>query len=491
MDRITRDWFNVSMSVKSLLLIDLGVLMIDSGAFKMEQFEELKELKIVNCPIRSLPSETFDGLGKLQILALINVKIFKFEAKILQFTPKLTEFTMIDCVNQEIALNNLFGTSVLSKLKKITVSNCNLNGTINDSTFVGLRAIMELRLPQNRIETITKRAFYSLFGTLKSLHLNKNQLKTLPNGIFHIPSTSNIMIYLNENPWHCDCHMESLRLYVQKPENDKFPSIICASPLELAGTAMKSQSSLCAKPPPLAMSTVYLMPEPQSASPDKKNQTETSKLVVNPPLNSPKIKDFQFLPQLKVQCALSNTQPPHNMHLNIHKPTIKSLPSLQRTNNKFMMYTLHLAIKCIYFGYEQSTSTRSQRPICIGNFKGGRVRKKDIDIKPNKLYRFCRMESDSNVVNPFECIPFYSKSIEENSEISPWIMAEQKTVIILAFVVVLMLIPIITMVMSIVAIKHLRRVRRRRRSENIRLTLDPMDAEAIKRLRLVLNENYY
>lgn len=496
------DWLNITITVRILLLKNLNVMQIESGAFQGDQFKSLFALKIVNCPIRSLSRGAFDGLSNLLILSLNNVKIFNFEANALKSLPRLIEFMMSDCVRQEISLNNLFGTSKLTKLRKITVRNCNLKSTINALTFGKLRAVQDLVLTHNHIEQIDSMAFQSLFATLKTLHLNENQLKTLPKNIFHMPSTSNVMIYLDDNPWNCDCDLESLRLTMQRSRGASFSRIICASPPALASTALHLHETLCeesellpestealespelVKTPDLQQSpTVYLMPDLTVNGPGKKNKTAAPK---EPVLHSPKIKDFQHVHKFKLQCPLSNSDSAMRVDLNIPSPTARSIPTLKYENSKLTLQTRHLTRDFIYFGYEASISIDAQRPICYGNFISERIRKKDINIQANKLYRFCRADYVLHTaVSPLECNTYITKNAEKNEEVEAWILTEQKPVIVLAFVVVVIMVPLIMTAVSILAIKQLRRVRRRRRSEMIRLTLTPEEEEAISRFRLV------
>ena len=99
-------------------------------------------------------------------------------------------------------------------------------------------------MEQNRIEVIGDRSFDTVFPTLNQLSLAMNDLKTLPADIFSMAKLKTI-IDIDENPWHCDCKLENLRIFLLRSENIFLPSIVCSSPKKYAGQKLIAVTSLC------------------------------------------------------------------------------------------------------------------------------------------------------------------------------------------------------------------------------------------------------
>nr|XP_033812331.1 platelet glycoprotein Ib beta chain [Geotrypetes seraphini] len=67
------------------------------------------------------------------------------------------------------------------------------------------------------------------------IHLSHNVLKALPNGIFD-GLLDLREVYLQHNPWTCDCNILYLRSWLQKQQNRKlYRDVVCSSPPTLRG----------------------------------------------------------------------------------------------------------------------------------------------------------------------------------------------------------------------------------------------------------------
>ncbi|KAF7219368.1 immunoglobulin superfamily member 10 [Nothobranchius furzeri] len=133
----------------------------------------------------------------------------------------------------------------LRSLQVLKLSNNRLK-RIKKETFKGLTSLLRLHLDHNHIDFISPEAFYGLtnlqlvhlegnqlqqlhsdtfitmrhsqvfkWSTVRTIHLSENLLETLPEDIFSGCSQLE-NLFLNDNPWMCDCRMKWLSAWVQK-----------------------------------------------------------------------------------------------------------------------------------------------------------------------------------------------------------------------------------------------------------------------------------
>ncbi|XP_053309224.1 platelet glycoprotein Ib beta chain [Spea bombifrons] len=67
------------------------------------------------------------------------------------------------------------------------------------------------------------------------IRLNQNNLDSIPNGLLdRLPELREV--YLQQNPWHCDCNILYLRSWLQGQQNKAmYRDVICTSPEPLKG----------------------------------------------------------------------------------------------------------------------------------------------------------------------------------------------------------------------------------------------------------------
>lgn len=241
-------WFTVSERVLSLHLDNLEVSLIGPYAFNTKHFETLKELTITSKITHYIFSNAFNGLENLVSLSLYDMKITGFASETLAPLQSLEKFSMQRCNARHkkflLSIDRLFATN-LPNLERIEISRCNLSTTITNSTFVGLQNISFLNLTENHIEQLGQGSFDSIFRTLKTLNLAANDLKSIPKQIFSKAKGTGIKIFLQDNPWHCDCDLENFRRFLQFSQNIDPQQIICKTPKNLAGKQLYVIPSLC------------------------------------------------------------------------------------------------------------------------------------------------------------------------------------------------------------------------------------------------------
>lgn len=116
-----------------------------------------------------------------------------------------------------------------------------INSTITDSTLEDLVSVETLYLGMNSINHVQPKAFHSL-RSVKTIWLTGNELRTLDPEVLNttfMPQLS--MLYLDFNPWHCDCHLRWLR---QSMNNATYviheaELVQCAGPPKVAGKSFR------------------------------------------------------------------------------------------------------------------------------------------------------------------------------------------------------------------------------------------------------------
>ncbi|XP_052433372.1 leucine-rich repeat-containing protein 17 [Carassius gibelio] len=109
---------------------------------------------------------------------------------------------------------------------------------LRDNTFSHFRNLRSLDLQQNEISRIDEGAFDGL-SRLTTLLLQHNRLSVASEGML-IPMPQLKYLRLYDNPWRCDCQLDSLVRFIQVPSNRNIGNYAqCAEPMEFSGRKLK------------------------------------------------------------------------------------------------------------------------------------------------------------------------------------------------------------------------------------------------------------
>lgn len=183
-----------------------------------------------------------------------------------RFAPTCKEYFVdgdkyLDCQNQHLTAVLLGWPEDIDHLllarNKIQV--------LRDNTFKHFRNLESLDLQLNEISHIEDGAFSGL-RKLTTLLLQHNRLQVVMETMF-IPMPQLRHLRLHDNPWKCECELDSLVRFLQVPSNHYMGTYAkCAEPSKIWGKSIKTldPNSLCQPFQPLQQTLChqYNIPKP-------------------------------------------------------------------------------------------------------------------------------------------------------------------------------------------------------------------------------------
>lgn len=211
-NNLTDDSFPPNFLMKNTKLTLLGLRFNHLRHMLQGLPATLQHLDYVGNDIKTIPAFAFQSLPNLQTIELWNGQVATIED------------------------NAFYG---LSQLTILDMCSDKVSSTITNRTFNGLTGLKTLYFYENQVSRIEPMAFSS-FGNIISIWLSGNNLTSLVPEVLdtkYIPHLSEL--YIDFNPWHCDCHIRWLR---EKVDNASYviqdPHLVtCASPPKVAGKA--------------------------------------------------------------------------------------------------------------------------------------------------------------------------------------------------------------------------------------------------------------
>ncbi|KAK3097123.1 hypothetical protein FSP39_006566 [Pinctada imbricata] len=183
----------------------------------------LESIEYIGNPIKEIPSNAFLDVPNLKTLGFMNSSLTKMN-------------------------DNAFAG--LEKLELLDFMSAAIISPITNNTFKGLTSLETITLDDNHIPSIDIGAFRD-FKILTSLRLSGNNLTTLNKGVLDSKFIPNLnTLFIDFNPWHCDCHLRWLR---EKVGNASYviedPNlIVCHGPEKVAGKSwneLKPEDFVC------------------------------------------------------------------------------------------------------------------------------------------------------------------------------------------------------------------------------------------------------
>ncbi|XP_033736163.1 slit homolog 2 protein-like [Pecten maximus] len=186
---------------------------IEDGSFS--QVSTLEQLEIENLNTANNPSHrlnlttaSISGLeNSLQKLNLLNTKVVQDEA--------------------------WKAIKTLKQLNRLIMKNSGLS-VIPDLVFSDHVHLAYLDLSNNQISAVRQETFHGLNHVLGTLDLQRNMITSIDECVLKDFNVL-LLLYLNDNPTHCNCTMKWLKdLNTNPPPNSYINDVFCATPANLA-----------------------------------------------------------------------------------------------------------------------------------------------------------------------------------------------------------------------------------------------------------------
>lgn len=225
--------------------LNLGLNSINNIPTGALSFPELKSLSLEFNGIQRLPGESLRGVPKLLYLYLTGNKFPAWDPNMFQFVPNLQNLGIGETPIRTIPANAFRSIPRLVRLEmteaavdtiqpgafqttpniQAIILNRNRISRVREDMFKNLQQLQSLDLQGNQLETVENRAFSNL-PSLRHLDISSNLLQTLDEGTFQgtfLPqSSSEVSLYICDNPWVCDQRLMWFRLWLNQPENAAF-----------------------------------------------------------------------------------------------------------------------------------------------------------------------------------------------------------------------------------------------------------------------------
>ncbi|XP_033018896.1 chondroadherin-like protein [Lacerta agilis] len=228
-DSVDADVFKGPAQLAYLYLDHNGFNQISKSSFTL--LPNLFALHLQHNSIGQLDDNDLAGLEKLRWLYLTGNRITHMSPKALGHAKLLEKLHLDENHLQEVPTKSLRGLPTLSELKLSK----NPIKYIGDGAFLPVaRSLQHLYLDDMGLEQISSGAFTGLGPQIRSLYLEKNKVRSLPN--LH-GFTALEVINLSDVPFSCDCQLLPLRRWLDKL--NLRVGATCGSPAEVRGQKVK------------------------------------------------------------------------------------------------------------------------------------------------------------------------------------------------------------------------------------------------------------
>ncbi|KAI8504877.1 hypothetical protein Bbelb_169860 [Branchiostoma belcheri] len=204
-------------------------------------FENMRELRVLNLQWNSLKF-----LRKGVFRGLINLQDLRLSYNSLRKLGFLNEEDLYSLQTLYLDRNNISTLNSLTfahlhSLKFVHLEYNRLSA-MEDGIFSGSLDVEHVLLTGNKINRMSPASFKDL-RTLRSLNLDVNQLSSVNFETFRNIKSRYTNLYLDSNPWHCDCDLQRTFNKIHLTKNlhiVRYEELACHKPGEVRNVTLKA-----------------------------------------------------------------------------------------------------------------------------------------------------------------------------------------------------------------------------------------------------------
>jgi hypothetical protein len=239
------NWLNIEPTIQILEISSSDITTIDTGAFNATPFTNTNTLMLKNLSIQYLQNGLFSGFKALLNLILEDLPLQRIDPTVLSPFMSTLKTLQFEGMIYPINPKNLTGSNKLNVLQTVSLQNNNFEDFIDSDTFSGLTKVISLYLGNNKIASVGKDTFNILQNSVMQIHLQDNELTSLPLGVFdRFIGRKEFQVHLEGNPWECDCNLDDLKQFMVLHNQWFVGRPTCSSPDEFM-TQLLIEADFC------------------------------------------------------------------------------------------------------------------------------------------------------------------------------------------------------------------------------------------------------